>query len=65
MVGITPRAVSEIMGEMEAVGAVYRQREGRGVRYFVHPSLGTHLGGAARDRAQASAPRLRVIEPVD
>jgi hypothetical protein len=53
------------MRELEAVGAVYRRREGRGVRYFVNPRLGTHLAGAARDRAQGEAPplRLRLVEP--
>src|SRR3954451_20284918 len=35
--GCTPAHVSPIMGELEAVGAVYRRREGRGVRYFVNP----------------------------
>jgi CRP-like cAMP-binding protein len=62
-VGIRPAEVSAIMGELEAIGAIYKRREGRGVRYFVHPSLGTHLAGAARDRAQAEVPRLRVVEP--
>jgi DNA-binding transcriptional ArsR family regulator len=62
MVGIEPRTVSEIMAELEAVGAVYRRREGRGVRYFVNPRLGTHLTGATRDRAQAEAPRLQLVE---
>ena len=62
MVGCQPRDVSEIMGELEAVGAVYRRREGRGVRYFVNPLLGTHLAGAARDKAQAEAPRLQLVE---
>ena len=58
LVGIRPSEVSGIMAELEAVGAVYRQREGREVRYFVNPRLGTHLAGAARDRAQAEAPKL-------
>ena len=42
-------------------------REGRGVRYFVNPLLGTHLAGAVRDRAQAEAPplRLRLVEPAE
>ena len=62
MVGIAPGDVSKIMGELEAVGAVYRRREGRGVRYFVNPLLGTHLAGAARDKAQAEAPRLQLVE---
>jgi hypothetical protein len=54
--------VSEIMGELEAVGAVYRRKEGRGVRYFVNPLLGTHLAGAARNKAQAEAPRLQLVD---
>ena len=60
--GCTPNHVTDIMGELEAVGAVYRRREGRGVRYFVNPLLGTHLAGAARDKAQAEAPRLQLVE---
>jgi DNA-binding transcriptional ArsR family regulator len=62
MAGIAPCTVSEIMGELEAVGAVYRRKEGRGVRYFVNPLLGTHLAGAARDKAQAEAPRLQLVD---
>jgi hypothetical protein len=60
--GCTPDHVSEIMRELEAIGAIYKQREGRGVRYFVNPMLGTHLAGAARDKAQAEAPRLQLVE---
>ena len=62
-VGCDPAHVSAIMGELESIGAVYRRQAGRGVRYFVHPSLGTHLAGAVRDRAQAEAPKLRLVEP--
>ena len=65
VVGCTADHVSEIMGELEAVGAVYRRREGRGVRYFVNPRLGTHLAGATRDRAQAEAPPLRLVREPD
>lgn len=61
-VGIRPAEVSAVMGELEAIGAVYRRREGRGVRYFVNPRLGTHLAGAVRDRAQAEAPPLRLVQ---
>ncbi|MFL5338325.1 MAG: hypothetical protein ACJ8H8_35445 [Geminicoccaceae bacterium] len=62
MIGIEPRTVSELMAELEAVGAVYRRKEGRGVRYFVNPKLGTHLSGGVRDKAQAEAPILRLVE---
>ena len=53
--------VSQIMVELEKLGAVYRRKEGRGVRYLVHPKFGTHLTGAARERAQAAAPELRLV----
>jgi predicted transcriptional regulator len=59
LVGCQPRHVSEIMGELEAIGAVYRRKVGRCVRYFVNPKLGTHLSGAMRDKAQEEAPPLQ------
>lgn len=59
--GCRPAHVSEVMTELEELGAVYRRKEGRGVRYLVHPSFGTHLTGAVRDRAQAEAPKLRLV----
>jgi hypothetical protein len=31
----------------------------------MNPLVGTHLPGAARDRAQAEAPPLRLVDPVD
>src|SRR4051794_13916769 len=60
--GCAPNHVTDAMRELEAIGAVYRRREGARVRYFVNPKLGTHLAGAARDKAQADAPPLRLVE---
>ena len=67
-VGDTPRHVSELMGELAGIGAVSRRRErvpglrGPGVvRFFMSPRIGTHLTGAARDKAQAAAPELRLV----
>ena len=65
----TPNHVSEIMGELATIGAISRRREkvagmrGPGlVRYFMNPKVGTHLTGAARDKAQTdSAPLLALI----
>jgi len=56
-----PQEVSTIMRELAGIGAVECRRAGRFVRYFVNPRLGTHLGGAARDRAQSEAPVLRLV----
>lgn len=72
LVGDTADNVSAIMGELEGVGAIIRRRErvagmrgpGR-VRYFMNSLVGTHLTGAARDKAQADAPPgplLRVMQ---
>jgi DNA-binding transcriptional ArsR family regulator len=61
LIGEQPRHVSTIMSELERIGAISRRRDGRGVRYFMNPNVGTHLAGAARDRAQAEAPALTLI----
>ena len=63
IVETTPEDISAIMGELEGIGAISRQREriagmrgpGR-VRYFMNPVVGTHLAGGERDAAQADAP---------
>src|SRR3954469_7385000 len=68
-VGASADEVSRIMGELAIVGAISPRRErvagmrgpGR-VVYFMNPNVGTHLAGAARDKAQAEAPRLQLVE---
>jgi hypothetical protein len=65
-----PNSVSAIMGELEGIGAIITHREkvpgmrgpGRAV-YFMNPKVATNLIGAARDKAQDLAPRLRIVEP--
>src|SRR3954454_20550819 len=68
-VGATPGEVSRIMHELAKIGAVAVHRErvagmrgpGRAV-YLMNPNVGTHLAGGARDKAQAEAPRLQLVE---
>ncbi len=63
-----PAEVSEILSELERIGAITRSRQrvagmrgpGR-VSVYVSPLVATHLAGAARDRAQASA---KPVDPV-
>jgi DNA-binding MarR family transcriptional regulator len=38
-VGITERAVQKIVADLEAAGALTRQREGRRNRYVIHPKI--------------------------
>lgn len=63
-VEIAPRSVSTIMTELEGIGAISRRPDGRGVRYFLNPSIATYLTGKARDAAQDAAPRLK-LELID
>jgi hypothetical protein len=67
--GQHPDKVSEMMSELEAFGAIIRRRQrvagmkGPGmVRYFMNPRVATHLSGQDRDKAQADAPLLRLME---
>ncbi len=57
-VGVAPNHLSEIMTELEGVGAISRKRVPHGVAYFMNPLVGTHTAGAARTTAQAAAKRL-------
>jgi hypothetical protein len=61
--------ISSVMSDLEKCGAISRHYEkrngakGRGfVRYFMNPLVGTHLPGAARDKAQEKAPKLRLVK---
>lgn len=54
-VGIAPVNLSRIVTELVGINALMRRRDGRCVRYFVNPNVATHLGGIARERAQAAA----------
>ena len=68
-VDASPGDVSRVMGELAGIGAIIVHRErvagvrgpGRAV-YLMNPQVGTHLAGAARDRAQAKVPALRLVE---
>src|SRR3954454_21381654 len=67
--GATSAEISLIMGELVRFGAIITRRERiEGVRgpgrvvYFMNPNVGTHLTGGARDKAQAEAPRLQLVE---
>lgn len=50
--------VSHALTELSGMGALIRHREGREVRWFMNPNVGTHLTGAAREEAQKTAPAL-------
>jgi DNA-binding IclR family transcriptional regulator len=39
LVGITERAVLQILGDLESAGAIVRRRFGRRTRYDIHPGV--------------------------
>lgn len=53
--------VSNALSELVKIGALIRHQEGREVRWFMNPNIGTCLTGKAREDAQRSAPTLQVV----
>jgi hypothetical protein len=69
-IGSDADTVTKIMAELESIGAISRRRERiAGVRgpgrvcYFLNPNVATSLTGTARDKAQAEAPKLKLVTP--
>jgi hypothetical protein len=60
--GIDPDDLSRIMSELASINAIRRERNGRGVRYFMNSNIATHLPGpAARRLARESDGPLLVV----
>lgn len=59
--GASSPHVSHALSELHGMGAVIRHKEGREVRWFMNPRVGTCLTGAAREEAQRSAPPLLTV----
>jgi hypothetical protein len=57
-VATTPQCVSAALSELAGIGALIRHQEGREVRWYMNPRVGTNLTQLAREKAQATAPRL-------
>jgi hypothetical protein len=62
--GVSLPHVSTIMGELASINAIRKERQGRGVRYFMNSSVATSLPGAAARQAARSAdgPLLVAVE---
>jgi DNA-binding MarR family transcriptional regulator len=60
----TPQNLSRIMTELASINAIRREKDGRKVRYFLNPTIATHLPSAsARAKAREDAgPLLRLME---
>jgi len=60
-INIKPCTISTLMSELESIKAIIKQKEGRGVTYYMNPNVGTHLPQEDRDKARGKAPPLTVI----
>jgi len=62
--GIAPGHVSRLMTDLQSINAIRRESEGRRVRYFMSPSVATHIPSpAAREAARrAAGPLLAIME---
>jgi hypothetical protein len=60
----TPQNLSRIMTELASINAIRREKEGRKVKYFLNPTIATHLpNAAARAKARNNAgPLLQLME---
>lgn len=63
-IGILPRDLSSIMTELAGINAVRREKDGRRVRYFLNPTIATHIPGPEARRAarEAAGPLLVMME---
>jgi len=55
------QSITNIMSELESIKAIIKQKEGRGVTYYMNPNVATHLNQEERDKARPKAPSLEVI----
>ena len=63
-IGTDTRTISRVMGELESINAIRRERSGGGVTYFVNPGIATCLGAMRRraEQERAGDLRLEVVE---
>jgi len=55
-------SVTNIMTELESIGAIIKRKEGRGVIYYMNPNIANHYPQEIRERAQKKAPKLTFFE---
>lgn len=63
-VGMDARDLSKTMTELASINAVRREKEGRKVKYFLNPSIATHVPNAAKRKAERdkAGPLLKLME---
>lgn len=63
-VGETPQNLSRIITELASINAVRRVKEGRKVKYFLNPTIATHVPNAAKRKAarDEAGPLLKLME---
>lgn len=60
-INVHAQSITNIMSELESIKAIIKQKEGRGVTYYMNPNVATHLNQEERDKARPTAPKLALI----
>lgn len=58
---ISSSHITNIMTELESIKAIIKEKEGRGVTYYMNPHVATHLNQEERNRTRPTAPKLELI----
>jgi len=63
-VGMDSRDLSKTMTELASINAIKRVKEGRNVRYFLNPTIATHMPNAAKRKTarDEAGPLLTLME---
>lgn len=63
-VGMEPRDLSSTMTELASINAIRRVKQGRNVRYYLNPTIATHLPNAAKRKSarDEAGPLLKLMQ---
>lgn len=61
-IGLYVNSVTNIMTELENIGAIIKRKEGRGVIYYMNPNIANHYPQEIRDKKQKETPKLKLLD---
>ena len=61
-INIQTQTVTNIMSELESIKAILKQKNGRGVMYYMNPNIANHYPREIRNGEQKKTPQLKIID---
>jgi len=58
---ITPSHVTNIMSELERIGAILKKKDGREIIFYMNPNVANHYPQEIREQKQKEAPKLKLL----